>query len=190
MVGDARLSHEEVRSEVAGMQEQADTLGMELNMQQRASLSTQVVSQWVFWELVADAVEADGVAAGEGEADQQTLDRLADSLMTPEIEAQLADLEQQVRQSYLDQGEAAGLRGEELERQVDQAMEAQADQLRAQVLQPVVDERIAEQLDRTDIDISRRYGTFDEQLPGIVPGANPLSPQANLDEGPPDGGGY
>ncbi|QVQ51410.1 SurA N-terminal domain-containing protein [Spiractinospora alimapuensis] len=192
VVGDDRLTHDEVRSEI---QDLSETLpdGMDLTEEDRTAIAAGTVGGWVAERLLDAIAEDDGI-----DVSQDALDAKVDELGGPQAlaangigpdsvdefakfqilmtamlpadeEAQLqAEVESQVRE----QGTLQGLDGDELEEFVEFNMQQLWPQTRGQEVQQRISTRVEEQMDVTDVDVSGRYGVFDEQTLGMHQGAS------------------
>lgn len=211
IVGEDRISDAEVQAEVALVEEQAADFGVELAGEDRTQVAAAVVSDWVFLRLVDGVADEDSldfsqdaldtqvdelggpealVAGGVDESridDQAKLEILVGSLLTPTAEERLEEeIREDLREQLREEGEQMDLTDPELGEQVELILEQQQGEIVAQVPQRALDERLAEYTAETDVEVSSRYGAYDEEFRSVVPGTSPLSaPGLDLDAPPP-----
>jgi hypothetical protein len=200
VVGDERFTDADVRGEVQDIREFAGEMGMDLDAGQRSELAAAVVSQWVFLRMIEGTAEEDGVDVGEeavaqrveelggedaflaqgvpedGIADEVMVMLVAEDALDPATEQRLTEeVTEDLREELLAQGEQMGLGGDDLEEQVEAALAQQGAQISAEVSRQALDERLQEFQKDTVVEVSSRYGVYDQEAMHIAPGVGELS---------------
>lgn len=200
VVGDERFTDADVRGEVEDLRAFAGDMGMDLDADQRSELAAAVVSQWVFLRMIEGTAEEDGVDVGaeavarrveelggeeaflaqgvpeDGIADEVRVMLVAEDALDPATQERLTDeVTEGMREELLAQGEQMGLGGEDLEEQVELALVQQGAQIDAEVSRQALDERLQEFQEDTVVEVSSRYGVYDEDNMNIAPGVGELS---------------
>lgn len=210
VVGDDRLTHDEVHAEIDDLSEDLPE-GMELTEEDRTAIAAGTVGGWVAEQLLDAIAEDDGIDVSQDALDAKVeefggpqalaangigpdsadefakFQILMEAVLPAEEEALMqAELEDEVR----GQGTAEGLEGDELEEFVQLHMQQIWPQAHGEEVQMRISSRFEEQVDVTDVDVSGRYGVFDEQTLGIHQGASASTtagwdPDEDVDAGNP-----
>lgn len=200
VVGDDRLTDDEVRSEVDALAEQLPD-EMELSEDERTNVAADTVGGWVMEQVLEAIAQDDGLDYSRAALDTKieemggpemmaangigpdAIDSFAkfqillDSTLPADEESEMVErFEEDVRE----QGAMQGFEGDELDEFTQQMTQQMWPQARQEEVQQRVTARVGEQMESTDVDVSGRYGIYDEETMMMYVGAS-ASATAGLD---------
>ncbi|GAA3723610.1 hypothetical protein HDA32_000676 [Spinactinospora alkalitolerans] len=202
VVGGDRISTEQIQTDIASVEELvAEQLGQEVPDSNRAQLASEIVANRVRFTLFEQIAEDRGIDIGRAAVDAEVEDQggieplaqqagtaqardLAMFLLVQEelvdadaeeVEALSGQIREQQREAYREQLEAQGLQGGELEEQLEAGMAQVEPQIRETAQGQYLGAQVEPYIERTEIEVSPRYGTIDPATLQVFPGVSALS---------------